>query len=194
MPVLWFAGKAPVLKNKTEFFENTPQKALHIAPEIQFEKRLRKKIGCGYVTADLFDKNVDIRVDITDIPYRDDYFDFVYCSHVLEHIPDDRKAIREIKRVLSDVGFAVIMVPINVKKTFEDPTVVDPNERLRLFGQKDHVRRYGPDFRDRLLDEGFLVDEFGPSDVVDEKDVIRYGLTIHSGEIFVCRKSSTDVS
>src|SRR5262249_12426105 len=77
--------------------------------------------------------------------------------HVLEHVPDDRRAMREFYRVLKPGGWAILLVPITVERTFEDPAVVDPAERLRLFGQEDHVRRYGPDYGDRLSEAGFAV-------------------------------------
>jgi ubiquinone/menaquinone biosynthesis C-methylase UbiE len=89
-------------------------------------------------------------MDITDIQYPDNTFDVIYCSHVLEHVPDDRKAMREFARVLKPEGWAVFMVSLSEEHTIEDPSITSPAERERLFGQHDHVRRYGPDFKDRL--------------------------------------------
>src|SRR5205814_9838929 len=112
-------------------------------PEPIIAKLLKPRLRNAYVTADLdaSDPLVDVQMDITDIHYPDRSFDVIYCSHVLEHVPDDRKAMREFCRVLRDDGWAVLLVPITARSTFEDPTVTTPEERLRLFGQVDHVRR-----------------------------------------------------
>ena len=163
---------------------------LHIAPQSEgaLEAKFRRSLGDRYLTGDLFAPNVDVKIDITDIQYPDSTFDFIYCSHVLEHVPDDRKAMREFRRVLTDDGVAILLVPITAKKTFEDPTIEDPKERRRLFGQEDHVRRYGPDYADRLSEEGFRVEKYSREDFLNAKDIKRIGITKASGDIFVCRK------
>ena len=116
-------------------------------------------------------------MDISDIQYGDNTFDVIYCSHVLEHVPDDRKAMREFWRVLKIGGWAVLQVPIVSDVTFEDPSVTGPKERERLFGQRDHVRRYGPDYRDRLVDVGFsmTVDRFVPELDPRSRQPLRFG-------------------
>jgi SAM-dependent methyltransferase len=95
-------------------------------------------------------------------------FDVVYCSHVLEHVPDDRAAMRELRRALSPNGWAVFMVPITAPVSFEDPHVTRPEDRESIFGQRDHVRRYGPDFRSRLGQAGFKVRAIHARDVVTQ--------------------------
>jgi SAM-dependent methyltransferase len=96
------------------------------------------------------------RCDITDIPQPDGAFDIVICNHVLEHVPDDRKAMRELRRVLRPGGLAVLQHPVQDRPdTYEDFSVVDATERLRVFGQEDHVRIYGWDMLDRLRAAGF---------------------------------------
>jgi hypothetical protein len=107
---------------------------------------------------------------------------------VLEHVHDDRKAMREFVRVLKNDGWAIINVPIIAEETFEDPSIVDPQERLQAFGQEDHVRRYGPDYVDRLRDAGFEVAVTTVGDLTQEDEVIQMGLTRASGEIFFCTK------
>ena len=136
--------------NRTDLFDGNLKRMLHVAPERTFEARLRKRLGAGYLTADLFDPHVMVQMDICNIQYPEESFDVIYCSHVLEHVPDDRRALGEFGRVLKRSGWAILLVPITVDRTVEDPTVTDPAERLRLFGQDDHVRRYGPDYVDRL--------------------------------------------
>ncbi len=176
------------LERKCDFFKNPPQSALHVAPEATLESRFRRVLGDRYRTADLFAPHVDVKMDITNIQFGEGSFDFIYCSHVLEHVPDDRKAMREFRRVLTDDGMAILLVPITAQKTIEDPTIEDPKERLRLFGQKDHVRRYGPDYFDRLQEEGFKVEKVCREDFLSSEEIERMGITRASGEIFVCRK------
>lgn len=142
----------------------------------------------GYVTADL-QNPADFQWDITAIPQPDASFDVIYCSHVLEHVYEDRKAMSEFYRVLKPGGWAVLNVPITDEVTFEDPSVTDPAERLRVFGQKDHVRRYGPDYVDRLREAGFQVETVYPRDLFSIDELER--LTLNSaaaGEVFYCTK------
>lgn len=172
----------------TNLLDKTHKRMLHVAPEGFFEFRMRNCVGQDYITADLLDPRVMVRMDITDIQYPDGYFDIIYCSHVLEHVLDDKKAMREFYRVLKQGGWAVLLVPITADKTFEDSLVVDPSERLRVFGQSDHVRRYGTDYIDRLREARFNVKTISPSDMFDMNDIVRMGLTPASGDIFYCIK------
>jgi SAM-dependent methyltransferase len=127
-----------------------------------------------------------VRLDITEIDFPDESFDVVYCSHVLEHVPDDRKALAEIRRVLKPDGWAILLVPIDAAETIEDPSITDPGERLRLFGQGDHVRRYGPDYVERLHQAGFDVAVTSPPQLATPVEIASMGLTPASGEIFHC--------
>ena len=139
------------------------------------------------MTADLFNPRVMVSMDVTNIRYPNHSFDVIYCSHVFEHVVDDRKAMREFRRVLKPGGWAILNVPITVERTFEDPTVIDPAERLRLFGQDDHVRCYGPDYVDRLREAGFTVEVTTVADLVPAETATQMGLTEASGEIYTCR-------
>ena len=145
-------------------------------------------MGKDYITADLYDPQTTVKMDITDIPYPDAYFDVIYCSHVFEHVLDDKKAMREFHRVLKPFGWAILLVPITAEKTFEDPSITEPSERLRVFGQDDHVRRYGIDYADRLHECGFEVKVSYVSDLVEKDSAERMGLTPASGEIYYCTK------
>ncbi|MEC7502227.1 MAG: class I SAM-dependent methyltransferase [Planctomycetota bacterium] len=125
---------------------------LHFAPEWHIEKRLRKHAE-RYFSADLYNPRRDLQIDITRmVSIPDAVFDSVIACDVLEHVEDDHRAIREIARVLKPGGFAVLTVPQqdDLAVTFEDPSIVDGDERQRLFGQWDHVRIYGDDFVSRL--------------------------------------------
>jgi SAM-dependent methyltransferase len=176
------------LEKMTNLFEAKNISMLHIAPEKFLETKLRDRLGKNYITADLLNPRAMVKMDITDIQYPDEYFDVIYCSHVLEHVQDDKMAMREFYRVLKPDGWAILLVPITADKTFEDPSVVDPSERLKLFGQKDHVRRYGPDYIDRLREAGFKVKVTHVSDIFDTKDAVRLGLT-RAGGIYYCTKT-----
>jgi ubiquinone/menaquinone biosynthesis C-methylase UbiE len=129
-----------------------------------------------------------VKMDITNIEYDNQSFDVIYCGHVLEHVQDDRRAMREFHRVLRRNGWAILLVPITAEETFEDPSIVDPKQRLEAFGQEDHVRRYGPDYIDRLCEAGFKVDVAKVEDLVDKDDAIRMGFNSASGEIYYCTK------
>ncbi|MEE9571915.1 MAG: class I SAM-dependent methyltransferase [Candidatus Neomarinimicrobiota bacterium] len=176
------------LSRKTDIFDGQPKKMLHIAPEKCFESRFKKLFGDNYLTADLFNPHVMVKMDITNIEYAAESFDIIYCSHVLEHVQDDKKAMREINRVLKNDGWAILLVPITVEKTFEDPSIIDPVERLKYFGQENHVRRYGIDYIDRLREAGFIVEISKVSDLVRSDEVVKMGLTSASGNIYYCTK------
>ena len=107
---------------------------------------------------------------------------------MLEHVIDDRKAMQEFFRILKNNGWAILLVPIGREKTFEDPSIVDPKDRLKYFGQKDHVRIYGYDYVDRLKETGFNVEVIKVSDLVKNNEAERMGLTSSSGEIYFCTK------
>lgn len=161
---------------------------LHVAPEACLEAHFRRSFGSAYLTADLF-KPADVHMDITAIQYPDESFGQIYCSHVLEHVLDDRKAIREMYRVLTPGGWAILNVPITAPVTDEDPTVTDPAERLRLYGQEDHVRRYGPDYIDRLTEVGFHVEEFIAGALLTKTELDRYAIPGDERLIF-CTKEA----
>lgn len=172
----------------TDLFDGRPKRMLHVAPESCFEAELRKRLGAGYLTADLFNPRAMVKLDVTAIPFPDESFDVIYCSHVLEHVQDDRQAMREFYRTLKRDGWAVLLVPITAAATYEDPSVVDPRERLRLFGQEDHVRRYGPDYVDRLREAGFQVQIIPIADLLEKEDRVKLGLVHGNREVFCCTK------
>jgi SAM-dependent methyltransferase len=159
------------------YFEDTKlphskPRMLHFAPERKVTTRLRNAIGSNYVTTDLFMKGVDQKEDITEMTFDNDSFDFIFCSHVLEHVEQDASAMAELYRVLAPGGTAIIHVPIKGEKTYENPSIVDPAERVKHFGQFDHVRYYGADIAARLENVGFLVFPFHMVDVlrISEQD------------------------
>lgn len=176
-------------QRKTDLFDGLPKTMLHIAPEECLSNLLQRVPKLEYLTADMLDPSAMIQMDITDIQYPDHSFDVIYCSHVLEHVSDDHKAMCELHRVLKPTGWAAIVVPMTGKATYEDPSVTDPKERERLFGQADHVRIYGPDFKDRLIRAGFAVDAFRAVDLYNRKDMALYAVPDSETPIFRCTLS-----
>jgi SAM-dependent methyltransferase len=138
---------------------------LEFAPSFGLSRKLKRHPLVDYRSADLFRNNVDDRVDITDMrDYPDAFFDVVLCSHVLEHVPDDRRAMRELHRILRPDGFAIVMVPLvhGVDETNEDTAIDTPALRWKYFGSDDHLRQYGKrDFADRLAAAGFALERLG---------------------------------
>lgn len=177
-------------KHRTNLFNKSPKKMLHVGPEKQFETRLKKVPALDYITADLKNPNAMVKMDITNIQFTDNTFDIIFCSHVLEHVADDRKAMHELHRVLKPAGWSAIMVPLRDEKTFEDHSITDPAERKRIFGEADHVRRYGLDIKDRLEEAGFNVEVFLLADVVTGDNTARFG--VKNQRVFFCKKSNPD--
>lgn len=140
-------------------------KVIHFAPEPAFSSKL-KYLFSDYTTADFGMDNVDYRVDIQNIPFNDESYDFFICSHVLEHVESDDQAIKELYRITKTGGCGILVAPIIVglDKTVEDPSVTDAAGRWRLFGQDDHVRLYAhDDFVNKVRRHGFNVKELGES-------------------------------
>lgn len=181
--ILWL-----YLKNETNFFE-APIKLLHFAPEQAFYKRFKKQPNLDYTTTDLDSPLAMVKADICNLPFDDHSFDVILCNHVLEHIPDDTKAMQELYRVLKPGGWGVFQIPqdLSRQKTFEDNSIVDKKERAKIFGQYDHVRVYGRDYFDKLRSIGFKVDEVDYTSTFTLDEMTRYCLS--KGEIIpVVRK------
>ena len=146
----------------TRLFFGEKAKLLHMAPESMLGRVLSRQKSLDYVSADLQAPDVMLHIDLCDIPLEDEVFDVILCNHVMEHIPEDGLAMRELHRVLKPGGFAILQTPIamDLKTTYEDPSITSPQEREIAYGQWDHVRIYGRDYAHRLADAGFQVDLF----------------------------------
>ncbi len=176
------------LQNETDLFTQ-PQKLLHFAPEQAFLKRFRKIKHLEYTTTDLNSPIADVKADICNLPFDDNSYNFIICNHVLEHIPDDMKAMKELYRVLAPGGTAILQVPYDRDRntTFEDGSITDPKERARIFGQYDHVRVYGMDYFEKLKATGFIVEALDYTSSFTEEQIDRYRLA--KGELLpVCKK------
>ncbi|MBL0742960.1 class I SAM-dependent methyltransferase [Chryseolinea lacunae] len=166
------------LNEKTTFF-TAPHHVLHIAPEACFIKRFENVHGDRYITADIESPLAKVKMDIHAIPFPENTFTAVLCNHVLEHVADDIKAMSEIHRVLKPGGFAIMQIPFFnpiPDVTFEDATITDKREREKIFGQDDHVRKYGHDYTQRIARAGLtpLADEF--VNTLDETVRQKFGL------------------
>ncbi len=170
------------LKNETDFF-TAPKKVLHFAPEQAFYKRFRKMKNLDYVTTDLNSPLADVKADICNLPFKDNEFDIIFCNHVLEHIPDDTKAMQELYRIMKPGGYGIFQIPQDLSraKTFEDDSITDRKERAKIFGQYDHVRIYGLDYFDKLRSIGFSVAEVDYTAQLSDVEVTRFCLA--KGEI-----------
>lgn len=176
------------LKNETDFFTKK-HKVLHFAPEQAFYKRFRRLKNLEYTTTDLNSPLADVKADICDLPFASNEYDIIFCNHVLEHIPDDTKAMQELLRVLKPGGMAILQIPQDLSRdiTFEDNSITDPKERAKIFGQYDHVRVYGKDYFDKLRSIGFKVEEVDYTNRLTKEEVVKYCLA--PGEILpVCSK------
>jgi SAM-dependent methyltransferase len=183
------------LNEKTDFFKKKI-KLLHFAPEEAFYYIFSENQNIDYVPCDLFPEQFGYKggatlkeVNITNIPYHDETFDVVLCNHVLEHIPDDIKAMSELYRVMKTGAWGILQVPIddNRENTYEDFSITSPKEREKAFGQSDHVRCYGKDYTDRLKSIGFNVKEDDYIKSFSQEELFIFGL-ISSELIYCCEK------
>jgi SAM-dependent methyltransferase len=173
------------LNQETDLFSPIKKKMLHIAPEDCLISKFSCCDSIDYLTADL-NNSAMVKMDLTDIQYSDDSFDIIYCSHVLEHIPDDAKAMSELSRVLKPDGWAILQVPILREQTYEDLTITDPQEREKLFGQSDHVRVYGCDYKSRLENAGFRVSVIPYLEKFDLATRKKFGFSMEKDDIYFC--------
>lgn len=170
------------LKNETNFFSDNFN-VLHFAPEQCFLKRFKKLNNLDYTTTDLLSPIADVKADICNLPFDNNSYDVILCNHVLEHIPDDTKAMQELYRVLKPGGWGIFQIPQDLSRdvTFEDDSITDKAERAKIFGQYDHVRVYGRDYFDKLRSIGFSVKEVDYTSQLSDDEIDKYRLA--KGEI-----------
>jgi SAM-dependent methyltransferase len=160
---------------------------LHVAPETPIQDNLSQHPNLNYATIDLYDPSAAHQMDLTNLSFDSGKFDVIICSHVLEHIEDDRSAITEMARVLRSGGRAIILVPVDAKreKTYEDSLITTPSERLEAFGHPYHVRICGADYSKRIGDAGFEVKEIYSSTLMPHR---RRLLRINKTVLYDCRR------
>lgn len=167
------------ISRSTTLLEEHPR-MLHIAPEVSLMRHFKKlyRDTEAYITADLESPLADMHFDVQHIPLADNSIDTVICNHLLEHVEDDRQAMRELYRVLRRGGWGIMLVPEDRGRatTFEDDTITDPKLRTELFGQYDHRRVYGRDYDDRLREAGFRVERIAVTDIATPEERQLYAL------------------
>jgi SAM-dependent methyltransferase len=170
---------------------------LHVAPESCLYKIFEKK-DLNYRPIDKFEKGyqypkLTYNMDVTSLIFDDDYFEGVICIHVLEHVLEDRKAISEFYRVIKGGGWAIILVPFdeNLSITFEDSKIVNPEERLKYFGQTDHVRVCGNDYIRRFEEAGFIIEDLDFDKTISQDDILKF--VFKDEKIFLLRKQRFNI-
>lgn len=177
------------LKKQTDFF-SAPLKVLHIAPEHCFIDRFEGLSNLEYITADIESPLAKVKMDVHSIPFPDNSFDVIFCNHVLEHVEDDLLACSEFNRVLKPSGWGILQSPVYpLEKTLEDKSITDPAERERIFGQRDHVRKFGKDYAERLRKSGLKIEENQFVKQINSDLITKYALP-KDEIIFVCRKGA----
>ncbi len=173
--------------DRLKLWERLPGAAvLHFAPERNLSRRIKELKPGRYVMGDLFPedlfgRNAEIqRVDATDIQFPEATFDAVICNHVLEHVPDALKALREFHRVLKPGGFAVLQTPFSnrLQRTIEDPGIDTEALRLAVYGQEDHARLFGRDFLGLIETAGLRLKLCRHTEVATEDEARYFGMNV----------------
>lgn len=167
------------LKDHTPFFTGNPFSVLHIAPEQCFIHRFKRQPNLSYLTADLESPIADLHFDLHSIPLESNRFDVVFCNHVMEHVENPIQCMKELYRVMRPGSWAIMQVPQDRSRetTYEDASIILPEDREKHFWQKDHVRLFGLDYPDYLCQAGFTVEEFWLKAHVDQEVFNRYRIS-----------------
>ncbi|MGH8474371.1 MAG: methyltransferase domain-containing protein [Methylococcales bacterium] len=170
-----------------DLFSKSLGSVIHFAPEKCLQDFLRRK-SSSYFGVDIkASPLVNLIADAQLLPIADHSVDFLYSCHVLEHVPDDQRAMHEISRVLKPGGVATIMVPLHGGyKTKNDPAIRTPEQRNKRYGNPNHLRYYGDDVRAQLESTGLEIERYSAADVVSEKDTRYYRL--QNDVVFICRR------
>lgn len=178
-----------ILEQETDIYKENV-KILHFAPEHEIEKKLRGLSKGEYITGDIEEGKADRIIDITDIDFPKETFDYILCNHVLEHIKDEKKAFWEIKRCLKADGKVIFSVPMCWDQKTQEGENIDSNEkRLKEYGQEDHVRLYGNDLKERLEKYGFVVLGYKVKEILNKEQIVELGL-IEDDTVWILKKDN----
>ncbi|MEG1700797.1 MAG: methyltransferase domain-containing protein [Alistipes sp.] len=180
------------LTRETDLLQRFPR-TLHIAPEVCILRHLKPHFAnhAGqYITADLESPLADLHFDVQQIPLTDASVEVVICNHILEHVADDRQALRELYRILKPNGWGIVLSPVDLSyiHTYQDDSITSPEERTRIFGQYDHRRIYGADYAERLREAGFTVEDIDYAARFTPAERTQYALP--PDHIYLVRKTS----
>lgn len=178
-------------ENKTTLYKQ-PTKLLHIAPEIIFFRHFKKQKNIDYYPADLYPQVYPKGTQYFNLlqpTFPDNTFDAIICNHVFQYIEEDAKAMSNVYKLLKPGGWAILQVPLNkeLTVTYEDSTIIDPLEREKAFGLKEHVRFYGLDYADKLKEAGFTVKIDDYTAEFSDADNYKYGFW-QGDAIYYCTK------
>lgn len=179
------------LKEHSNFLTADKLDVLHIAPEQCFHKRFKEQKNLNYLTGDLVSPLADLHFDLHSIPLEENSFDIIFCNHVLEHVDDALKCMKELYRVMRPGGWGIFQVPQDFSRetTYEDASITSPEEREKHFWQKDHVRLFGKDYPEWLKKAGFEVEEFRQESNYSKELIQRYRLQPEE-ILYIARKNS----
>lgn len=179
------------LKDHSDFFTKENLTVLHMAPEQCFHKLFKNQKNLDYLTADIVSPIADIHFDLHDIPLKDNRFEVIFCNHVMEHVDDPIRCMNELHRVMKPGGWGIMQVPQDWDrdKTYEDPSIVTPEDREKHYWQYDHLRLFGKDYPDYLRKAGFEVEEFDREKYIGKEKMKRYRLD-ENEVLYILRKKS----
>lgn len=176
-----------VLREKTDIFKGGT--VLHFAPEKMIRKKLECNEKCDYYAGDVVLKAGHHKIDVTKMQFRDDFFDYILINHVLEHVEDEAQAFCELRRVIKPKGKMILSFPVTMEiETVEREGIFSEEDRLKYYGQKDHVRLYGKDYKKRIEAYGWEVQQYIPECMMDTKQIEKYGF-IKNDILLVCSKN-----
>lgn len=162
----------------SEHYRSSDLDVLHFSPHRTLGDSLRNHFR-SYQSSNYEDESCDLKLDIQTTGLQSESFNLIICFHVLEHIPDDIAAMKELYRLLKSQGSCLIQVPFRDGEMLEDPSVEDPTERLRLFGQEDHLRWYNlQSLKSRLSDVGFECEELSAAEIISDSDLQKLNISV----------------
>ena len=178
-----------IMRKYTNLLDGFAHDVLHFAPEEILSSKVRALCGNNYISADLMSANADVAADITNLQFADEQFEYIICNHVMEHIVDEEKAFSELRRCLKAGGILILTVPICwEQKTFEASDVKTEEDRIKNYGQADHVRLYGNDIVSRVEKFGFSVNLYVCNQVVDRNRIRKFGY-IERDSVLLCKRA-----